>query len=152
MPYLAMMDITKKWIGRRQDCSMIHAQMALFFADRMPKQHRRNRASGARRATSPPLIRPRRRYGEKGGTEQAAAALKYFALFCSAFGVYTDFGTDPRKSRLIPPGGLLSDRPLFYGRFKLTFLLTYFQSTLRFDVCVFSLRISSLLIRTVVPG
>ena len=28
MLYLAMMDITKKWTGRRQDWSMIHAQMA----------------------------------------------------------------------------------------------------------------------------
>ena len=37
MLYLAMMDITKKWTGRRQDWSVIHAQMALFFADRMPK-------------------------------------------------------------------------------------------------------------------
>jgi putative transposase len=37
MLYLAMMDITKKWTGRRQDWSIIHAQMALFFADRMPE-------------------------------------------------------------------------------------------------------------------
>ena len=36
MLYLAMMDITKKWTGRRQDWSMIHAQLAVFFADRMP--------------------------------------------------------------------------------------------------------------------
>lgn len=36
MPYLAMTDITKKWTGRRQDWSMIHAQLAVFFADRMP--------------------------------------------------------------------------------------------------------------------
>jgi transposase-like protein len=36
MLYLAMMDITKKWTGRRQDWSAIHAQMAVFFADRMP--------------------------------------------------------------------------------------------------------------------
>lgn len=36
MLYLAMMDITKKWTGRRQDWSMIHAQMSLFFVDRMP--------------------------------------------------------------------------------------------------------------------
>ena len=35
--YLAMMDITKKWTGRRQDWSMIHAQMAVYFADRMPE-------------------------------------------------------------------------------------------------------------------
>lgn len=37
MLYLAMMDITKKWTGRRQDWSVIHAQMALFLADRMPE-------------------------------------------------------------------------------------------------------------------
>ena len=36
MLYLAMMDITKKWTGRRQDWSAIHAQLAVFFADRMP--------------------------------------------------------------------------------------------------------------------
>ena len=36
MLYLAMMDITKKWIGRRQDWSVIHAQMAIYFADGMP--------------------------------------------------------------------------------------------------------------------
>ena len=37
MLYLAMMDITKKWTGRRQDWSVIHAQMAIYFADRMPE-------------------------------------------------------------------------------------------------------------------
>ena len=31
-----IMDITKKWTGRRQDWSMIHAQLAVFFADCMP--------------------------------------------------------------------------------------------------------------------
>ncbi len=36
MLYLAMMDITKKWTGRRQDWSMIHAQLAIYFSDRMP--------------------------------------------------------------------------------------------------------------------
>ena len=36
MLYLAMVDITKKWTGRRQDWSQIHAQMAVYFADRMP--------------------------------------------------------------------------------------------------------------------
>ncbi len=36
MLYLAMMDITKKWTGRRQDWSRIHAQLAVYFADRMP--------------------------------------------------------------------------------------------------------------------
>ena len=36
MLYLAMMDITKKWTGRRQDWSVIHTQLAVFFfADRM---------------------------------------------------------------------------------------------------------------------
>ena len=36
MRYLAMIDITKKWTGRRQDWSMIHAQLAIYFEDRMP--------------------------------------------------------------------------------------------------------------------
>ena len=36
MLYLATMDITRKWTGRRQAWSMIHAQMAVYFADRMP--------------------------------------------------------------------------------------------------------------------
>ena len=37
MLYLAMMDITKKWTGRRQDWSVIHAQVDLFFAGRIPE-------------------------------------------------------------------------------------------------------------------
>ena len=37
MLYLAMMDITKKWTGRRQDWSRIYAQLTIFFADRMPE-------------------------------------------------------------------------------------------------------------------
>lgn len=36
MLYLSMMDITKKWTGRRQDWSAIHAQLAVYYADRMP--------------------------------------------------------------------------------------------------------------------
>ena len=37
MLYLAMMDITKKWTGKRQDWSVIYAQMAIFFGDRLPE-------------------------------------------------------------------------------------------------------------------
>ena len=37
MLYLAMIDITEKWTGRRQDWSIIHAQMAIYFAERMPE-------------------------------------------------------------------------------------------------------------------
>ena len=37
MLYLAMMDITKKWTGRRQDWSLIHAQLSIYFAGRMPE-------------------------------------------------------------------------------------------------------------------
>ena len=37
MLYLAMMDITKKWTGRRQDWNVIHAQLSVFFAERMPE-------------------------------------------------------------------------------------------------------------------
>ncbi len=36
MLYLAMMDITKKWTGRRQNRSAIHAQLAIYFVERMP--------------------------------------------------------------------------------------------------------------------
>ena len=36
MLYLAMMDITRKWTGRRQDWSIIHAQLSIYFGDRMP--------------------------------------------------------------------------------------------------------------------
>jgi hypothetical protein len=31
------MDITKKWTGRCQDWSIIHAQLAIFFEARMPE-------------------------------------------------------------------------------------------------------------------
>ena len=31
-----MMDITKKWTGRCQDWSIIHAKLAVYFSDRMP--------------------------------------------------------------------------------------------------------------------
>ena len=37
MLYLAMIDITKKWTGRRQDWSLIHAQLVVFFEDRIPE-------------------------------------------------------------------------------------------------------------------
>ncbi len=36
MLYLATMDITKKWTGRRQDWSQIYAQLSVFYADRLP--------------------------------------------------------------------------------------------------------------------
>ena len=36
MLYLAMMDITKKWIGCRQDWSKIYAQLTIFFEERSP--------------------------------------------------------------------------------------------------------------------
>jgi transposase-like protein len=35
MLYLAMIDITKKWTGRRQDWGVIHAQLEVYFADRI---------------------------------------------------------------------------------------------------------------------
>jgi putative transposase len=37
MLYLAMMDITKKWTGRRKDWGLIHSQLEVFFADRLPE-------------------------------------------------------------------------------------------------------------------
>ena len=37
MLYLAMVDITKKWTGRQRDWSMIHAQLSIYFDERMPE-------------------------------------------------------------------------------------------------------------------
>ena len=37
MLYLAMVDITKKWTGRKRDWSVIHAQLPIYFAERMPE-------------------------------------------------------------------------------------------------------------------
>ena len=34
MLYLAMMDITKKWTGRRKDWGIIHSQLEVYFGDR----------------------------------------------------------------------------------------------------------------------
>jgi len=34
--YLAMMDITKKWTGRRREWGVIHSQLEIYFADRLP--------------------------------------------------------------------------------------------------------------------
>lgn len=36
MLYLAMIDITKKWTGRRQDWGVIHSQLSIYFSERMP--------------------------------------------------------------------------------------------------------------------
>ncbi len=35
MLYLAMMDITKKWTGKRREWAQIHSQVEIFFADRL---------------------------------------------------------------------------------------------------------------------
>jgi putative transposase len=35
MLYLAMVDITKKWTGRRKEWGQIHSQLEIFFADRL---------------------------------------------------------------------------------------------------------------------
>lgn len=35
MLYLAMIDITKKWTGHRQDWDQIHSQMEIFFEERL---------------------------------------------------------------------------------------------------------------------
>ena len=35
MLYLAMMDITKKWTGRRRDWGIIHSQLEIYFEDRI---------------------------------------------------------------------------------------------------------------------
>lgn len=36
MLYLAMMGITKKWTGKRREWGIIHSQLEVFFADRLP--------------------------------------------------------------------------------------------------------------------
>ena len=36
MLYLAMIDITKKWTGKRREWGQIHSQLEIFFADRLP--------------------------------------------------------------------------------------------------------------------
>jgi transposase-like protein len=35
MLYLAMMDITKKWTGKRREWGQIHSQLEILFADRL---------------------------------------------------------------------------------------------------------------------
>jgi transposase-like protein len=35
MLYLAMMDITKKWTGHRQDWGQIHSQLEIYFEERL---------------------------------------------------------------------------------------------------------------------
>jgi len=37
MLYLAMMDITKKWTGRRKDWGIIYSQLEVFFSGRLPQ-------------------------------------------------------------------------------------------------------------------
>ena len=37
MLHLAMIDITKKWTGRRADWGKIHAQLSIYFEGRMPE-------------------------------------------------------------------------------------------------------------------
>lgn len=36
MLYLAMIDITKKWTGKRREWGQIHSQLEIFFSDRLP--------------------------------------------------------------------------------------------------------------------
>ena len=38
MLYLATMDITKKWTGRRRDWSQIRAQLEIYFEERLEKK------------------------------------------------------------------------------------------------------------------
>ena len=37
MLYLAMIDITKRWTGRRKDWGQIHSQLQIYFEDRLPE-------------------------------------------------------------------------------------------------------------------
>ena len=54
MLYLPMMDITKKWTGRRQDWSLIHAQMAIYLPSACPN----NTAVTGRQGQDERLRRP----------------------------------------------------------------------------------------------
>ena len=105
MLYLAMMDITKKWTGRRQDWSLIHAQMAIYFAERMPEQHRRGAdAKGGGTVHLTLGIRPHQRYV----VEKAAAGFSRlppwinFALFAPQM-VFTQNLGLPRGCRFPAP-------------------------------------------------
>lgn len=40
MLYLAVLDITKKWTGRRQGWGQIYPQLALYYGDRNPINYR----------------------------------------------------------------------------------------------------------------
>ena len=55
MLYLAMIDITKKWTGRRQDWSMIHAQLAIYFEDRMSDEQPGSKGKGRYAAGEAPM-------------------------------------------------------------------------------------------------
>ena len=37
MLYLAMIDITKKWTGKRKDWGQIHSQLEIYFSERLPE-------------------------------------------------------------------------------------------------------------------
>ena len=88
MLYLAMIDITKKWTGRRQDWSVIHAQLAIYFAERMPV-----RLSGRSKVNILPLscvmLLKRRQ------PVAPAAAMNKSRPIPTQFGLYTKFGIDP---------------------------------------------------------
>ena len=97
MLYLAMMDITKKWTGRRQDWSIIHAQLAVFFADRMPDWPAATGMSRAEADASALDIPSKRCYFcRKGDSSLRRSRLKIILLyFAPQFSVYTKFGIDP---------------------------------------------------------
>ena len=50
MLYLAMIDITKKWTGHRQDWGQIHSQLEIFFEERL---YMVNNSSSRKRYASP---------------------------------------------------------------------------------------------------
>ena len=108
MLYLAMMDITKKWTGRRQDWSMIHAQMAIYFAERMPESPLCLAVKGQMNGFAALDIHPHRRYVVNiGGRRSSRCRLHInFALFLHSLDFTQNLGVthwapcSARKSRI----------------------------------------------------
>ena len=93
MLYLVMMDITKKWTGRRQDWSVIHAQIEVFFAERMPDRHYPTGMSTS--ATSLTSRLPRVMLQTRRQPVLLPAAHHEFCSICTPNDLYTEFGIVP---------------------------------------------------------
>ena len=53
MLYLAMIDITKKWTGKRKDWGQIHSQLEIYFTERLPEQRKITAKSRVKLTPSP---------------------------------------------------------------------------------------------------